>query len=288
MDSSHLETIQKDLEEIEQFISQSKRGNITRVLKEQKILLESSLKAEKNKLAELEKNKNEENSDNKNTNNSSEKSNINYTTISKYAFENSEKFAKVYFTEFSNLKSHDQSKITSDFRKNGFTVCIHDFNGKNLKFNCSNLNKTIVPEDSYIKTTSTGLIVYLRKEKSDFWDSLEKKKSVIGEEGEKPNTGLNKDDPSAGLMNMMKEMYQNGDENTKRMIAESWSKAQSGKGMDMGGMGGMPGMGGMGGMPGMGGMGGMPGMGGFGDMGGMGGMPDFSNMDFSKFDKEKK
>lgn len=30
-------------------------------------------------------------------------------------------------------------------------------------------------------------------------------------------------------MNMMKEMYQNGDEDMKRTIAESWMKAQDGK-----------------------------------------------------------
>ena len=101
-------------------------------------------------------------------------------------------------------------------------------------------------------------------------------------------------DPTAGLMNMMKEMYQNGDDNTKRMIAESWMKAQEGK--SMGGMPdmGMGGMGGMGGMPDMskfGGMGGMPDMSKFG---GMGGMPDMSKLmegmggdmpDFSKFGK---
>ena len=254
MDSSHLETIQKDIEEIENFISNSKRPNITRILKEQKILLDSSLKSEKNKQEEMDKSK--ENNNIKDNKNKAEKSNVNYTTINKYSFENSDKYSKVYFTEFTNLKSHDQSKITTEFRSNGFTVCIHDFNGKNFRFNVNNLNKQILPEESYFKSTSSGLIVYLKKEKNEFWDTLEKKKGMLGEDSEKSSKGFDKEDPSLGLMNMMKEMYQNGDDNTKRMIAESWSKAQSGKGMDMPGMGGMP---------------------------GMEGMPDMSKMDFSKF-----
>ena len=36
-------------------------------------------------------------------------------------------------------------------------------------------------------------------------------------------------DPSAGLMDMMKKMYDEGDENMKRTIAEAWTKAQDKK-----------------------------------------------------------
>ena len=38
------------------------------------------------------------------------------------------------------------------------------------------------------------------------------------------------EDPSAGLMNMMKKMYEDGDENMKRSIAEAWTKANDKKG----------------------------------------------------------
>ena len=37
-------------------------------------------------------------------------------------------------------------------------------------------------------------------------------------------------DPQAGLMNMMKKMYEDGDENMKRSIAEAWTKANDKKG----------------------------------------------------------
>jgi calcyclin binding protein len=44
------------------------------------------------------------------------------------------------------------------------------------------------------------------------------------------------DDPSAGIMNMMKKMYEEGDENMKRTIAEAWTKSNdkklSGEGPD--------------------------------------------------------
>ena len=45
-----------------------------------------------------------------------------------------------------------------------------------------------------------------------------------------------KEDPSAGMMNMMKKMYEDGDDNMKRTIAEAWTKANDkkteGKGPD--------------------------------------------------------
>ena len=37
-------------------------------------------------------------------------------------------------------------------------------------------------------------------------------------------------DPQAGLMNMMKKMYEDGDENMKRSIAQAWTKANDKKG----------------------------------------------------------
>lgn len=36
-------------------------------------------------------------------------------------------------------------------------------------------------------------------------------------------------DPSAGLMDMMKKMYEEGDDNMKRTIAEAWTKNKDGK-----------------------------------------------------------
>ena len=241
MESSVLETVQKDLEEVENLIQQAKRTNVLRVLKEQKVLLESTLKAEKIKVEELEKSKSKE-SDSKPVDNQ-----LVFTTITKYSFENADKFAKLYFTEFTNLKTNPHYKLDTDFKANSFTVCLIGFNGRNYKFSCNNLNKSIVPSESYCKATASGLIVYLKKEKSDHWDSLEKKKGLVSDENE---GGIDKSDPSGGLMNMMKEMYQNGDEQTKRMIAESWMKAQEGKMGDAGAMGGLGGMGDLGGMDG--------------------------------------
>ena len=95
---------------------------------------------------------------------------------------------------------------------------------------CNNLNKEIDADGSYTKQTSSGLVVYLKKGKSsDHWDSLEKKKSPLGDDEEKPNKSKNPKDPNESMMDMMKEMYQSGDPEMKKIIAESFAKSRSGE-----------------------------------------------------------
>jgi calcyclin binding protein len=38
-----------------------------------------------------------------------------------------------------------------------------------------------------------------------------------------------KDDPQAAMMNMMKKLYQDGDQQTKQMIAKAWTENQDKK-----------------------------------------------------------
>jgi calcyclin binding protein len=68
------------------------------------------------------------------------------------------------------------------------------------------------------------LTIFLKKSKpSDYWDALEYKKPLVSDP--KPDKSA---DPSAGLMDMMREMYENGDPEMKKIIAESWTKARTG------------------------------------------------------------
>lgn len=42
----------------------------------------------------------------------------------------------------------------------------------------------------------------------------------------KSDMKMDKDDPSAGVMGLMKSMYDSGDSETKRMIAKAWTESQ--------------------------------------------------------------
>jgi calcyclin binding protein len=85
-------------------------------------------------------------------------------------------------------------------------------------------------------------VVKLRKVKGEYsydnWSDITPKKIKTAEEKEK-----SKKDPSAGIMDMMKDMYNDGDDNMKKIIGEAMLKSKQG-GKD-GGMGDMPDMGDM-------------------------------------------
>ena len=231
-----IEMYQKDIEELEKLINIALRPNIKRQLEEYKNNLSNLLKEEKKKIElenkkaeESKKDKKEENKE-KNTEIDESKLNASFTTISKYAFDTSNnKFVKLYLTDgFDGIKTFSASNIKSKFTKTTFDVCILNWKGRNYRFSCFNLSKEINPNDSYVKQTNSGLIVYLAKANtSDFWDSLEKKKGMFGNKDEDGAPALDKNkDPNQSLMEMMRDMYQNGDPEMKRMIAEAWTKSR--------------------------------------------------------------
>ena len=231
-----IEMYEKDIEELNKLIDVALRPNIKRQLTEYKNNL-SNLMNEEKKKNEAEKKKKEEESKKEKTEKSEQKTEIDpskinatFTTISKYAFDTSnDKFIKLYLTDgFDGIKSFNSSNIKSKFTKNSFDVCILGWKNRNYRFSCFNLSKEIIPNDSYVKQTNSGLIVYLAKaNKSDFWDSLEKKKGLFGNKDEDGSPALDKNkDPNQSLMEMMRDMYQNGDPEMKRMIAEAWTKSR--------------------------------------------------------------
>jgi len=203
---------------------------------------------------------------------------------------------------FKNLRQ-DQVKVY--FEREILTVDVHFDDGKIAREICP-LSHPVLPEESRYTLNKYKISVALKKRVPADWDTYvttekkvdihlnkRKKFEMLEKEviEEKENDDV-KDDPQAGIMGLMKKMYNDGTPEMKRMIGktmyESQQKRNAGDFSDdkpsMGGMGGMSGgMGGMGDM--MSGMGGMSG--GMGDMsGGMGGMGDMmkglmgDNLDF--------
>ena len=237
--SPAIEMYEKDIEELEKLINTAVRPNIKRQLIEYKNNLSNLMNEEKKKLETEKKGKEETKSEKTESTKEKEKSEIDptqlsqsllFTTINKYAFDTSnEKFIKLYLTDgFDGIKTFNSSNIKSSFTKNSFDVFVIGWKNKNYRFSCFNLNKEIIPNESYVKQTNSGLIIYLKKSNnSDFWDSLEKKKGLFGNKDDKEDGGIDKNkDPNASLMEMMRDMYQNGDPEMKRMIAEAWTKSR--------------------------------------------------------------
>jgi len=108
--------------------------------------------------------------------------------------------------------------------------------GKNHVFEILQLPHKILPDKSHFKVKSDMVTVFLAK--ADEGKSWSHATAAAKAQADKKNASMAKmsdtsdtsKDPSAGLMDMMKKMYDEGDDEMKRTIAKAWTEGQSKKG----------------------------------------------------------
>lgn len=125
-----------------------------------------------------------------------------------------------------------REQITCTFGKSQFDLRIMGWEGKNWRMFKTNLEKEVDTSKCSFKVTKNSVYVYLAKVKGEYgyesWADLVSKKSK--KDGEKSS------DPTAGLMDLMRDMYNDGDDTTKKAIGEAMMKARTGEGKDDMGM----------------------------------------------------
>jgi len=154
-----------------------------------------------------------------------------YKSIDKFAFDAgsyNSPTVTIYITNLPNISSIPRGNITCDFTATSFDLKIHAFQGCNHRLLKDNLDKDINPEKSKMIVKSSKIILKLGKVKSEYgsydsWTDLTSKNSKDSKMRSKSG------DPSAGIMDMMKDLYDNGDDNMKKMIGETMLKQREGK-----------------------------------------------------------
>jgi calcyclin binding protein len=150
---------------------------------------------------------------------------------------------RVYVTSgVDGVGKHDKNQIDCEFTDNSFDLRVLHFPvpGKHLRLKMGPLNGLIQPAASKMKVKSNSIVLEMKKSPSNkkWWDNIKKSKL-----GSAPQDKKKEDDsaadPGASLMTMMKELYENGDDEMKRTIAETWTKTQKDKAMGGAGMKGL-------------------------------------------------
>ncbi|CAB1119847.1 unnamed protein product [Ectocarpus sp. CCAP 1310/34] len=141
-----------------------------------------------------------------------------------------------------------KERVSCSFTTRGFDLTVKDLNGKSYRLLQNNLDKDIVPGESKILVKRDKVIVKLQKayrldqarlEFQEYGRELTivdtclptpRPDKVKGEYGTYDNWANlaakkakrvdTKADPQAGIMDMMKDMYDEGDESTKKLIGE--------------------------------------------------------------------
>jgi len=168
-----------------------------------------------------------------------------YLSIDKFSFD-AGSYNTPTVTLYIPLPSVSPTNVQCNFTDSSFDLQIqYDDGAKEYRLFKDNLEKEIDGEKCKYIVKSNKVVIKLRKVKGEYgsydsWSNLTAKAADIGKK--KSSKSSKSEDPSASIMNMMKEMYDSGDDSMKKMIGETMMKQREGKlgdGAAGGGMGGM-------------------------------------------------
>ena len=152
--------------------------------------------------------------------------NMKFDTITKFGWEQDDKKVKVYLTSLEGVGKIPKENIVCEFEDKSFDLRIQGLNNRNMRLKVPELHAQVELAECKFQIKSNSITITLIKTNGEkHWTDLKPKKSMMGEKesdkAKKPKP-VNNENPMGGMMDMMKNMYENGDEGTKRMIAESW------------------------------------------------------------------
>ena len=133
------------------------------------------------------------------------------------------------YVSLPGVGSLDRANITCDFTKESFDLIVRDYQGsKTMRLMRDNLEKDIDAEKSKIIVKADKIIVKLSKVKGEY-GSYDHWQDLIDKKGKKKKGIDTAKDPSASIMELMKDMYDSGDDQMKKMIGETMMKQREGK-----------------------------------------------------------
>ncbi|CAN9503455.1 unnamed protein product [Ophioblennius macclurei] len=215
--TEQISQLEADLQELGSILEKAERKRVQEVLKQEQKKVEKEL-ATKRQQKELQAKREAD---------PSAASKAAYTVkITSYAWDQSEKFVKIYLA-LKNVHKIPAENVEVKFTEKSLSVLIKDLDGKNHQMTIVNLLYPIDEKESYKKIKTDMVLIMCKKQTSKKWECLTAVEKQ-SKEKEKPTMEDNAD-PSDGLMNMLKKIYAEGDDEMKRTINKAWSESQDKK-----------------------------------------------------------
>ncbi|CAI5743002.1 unnamed protein product [Peronospora destructor] len=148
-----------------------------------------------------------------------------FTEISRFGWEDEgygkEKVEVYIMSGIDGVGNLPKENVTCHFTKTSFDLKVIELDNKNYRLVKQHLEKEIDPTKSSFRVKKNRITISLHKvEKNNTWMNLTAKNPL---KTSKPDTT----DPGAGIMDMMKNMYEEGDDEMKRTIAKAWSESRN-------------------------------------------------------------
>jgi calcyclin binding protein len=159
-----------------------------------------------------------------------EKDGMTWNEVPSFAWdqgEHSSQWVSVYLMSGLDGIGEVKEGVTCNFTSSSFDLKIVGLDGKNYRLSKTNLDKEIDPEKSKIVVKKDKVTIKLKKIKGQYgfehWGDLVSKKSADQKKKEEK-------DPMSGIMDLMKNMYDEGDDTMKKTIGEAMMKQREGGG----------------------------------------------------------
>lgn len=215
--AEQINQLEADLQELGSLLEKAERKRVQELLKQEQKKVEKEL-AGKRQQKELQARRQAD---------PSAASKATYTVkITSYAWDQSEKFVKIYLA-LKDVHKIPSENVEVNFTEKSFSVLVKDLNGKNHQMTLLNLLYPIDEKDSYKKIKTDMVLVMCKKQTTKKWECLTTVEKQ-SKEKDKPTMDENAD-PSEGLMSMLKKIYSEGDDEMKRTINKAWSESQEKK-----------------------------------------------------------
>ncbi|XP_075877480.1 calcyclin-binding protein [Nelusetta ayraudi] len=215
--TSQINQLEADLQELGSLAEKAERTRVRELLKQEQKKVEKELSVKRQQKADQAR---------READPSTVSKPIYTVKITNYAWDQSEKFVKIYLT-LKDVHKIPLENVEISFTEGSFSVLVKDLGGKNHQMAVLNLLYPIDVKDSFKKIKSDMLLLMCKKQSTKKWECLTKveKKS---KDKEKPTVEDNAE-PGDGLMNMLKKIYSEGDDEMKRTINKVWTESQEKK-----------------------------------------------------------
>lgn len=214
----NLNELALDLEELKRFEAQAQREGTRAKLAIWRSQLEQEMQALRQKQAQVT-----EGTQAKVTS-SPPKSKLFTKKITTYAWDQSDKFLKIFVSNLKGVQNIPSENVSVTFDGHHYILNVNNLNNSNHQLVLPKLLHEVSETSCKIKTDE--VVMMLRKTSPKKWDTLSEKEKKEKEEKDQPPKMDKNDDPSKGIMDMMKKMYDEGDDDMKRTIAKAWTESR--------------------------------------------------------------
>jgi calcyclin binding protein len=147
------------------------------------------------------------------------------TEITSYGWDQSKQFVKVYLTVKDCGPGFTMEHCKLAVEATRFSLFVSCPSGKLYRLSVGPLGGNVISEGSSVKAKPDGsVVVSLRKAESTTWTDVKFKEDKI----KTPSLGKD-EDPQAGLMSLMKNLYDEGDDEMKKTISKAFYESQAKK-----------------------------------------------------------